>query len=258
MKLEGSLKDRYDAVRRRVAEAAARSGRGPRDVVIVAVTKYASIDQIRELVSLGHEDLGENQVQQIVQRAAQMDEYLARYRELHRSRTAAGLPQTLRWHMIGHLQRNKVRKVLPFVRLIHSVDSLRLAEEIQAAATRLERPVEALVQVNVAGEKSKTGVAPAAARHLVDQLDTMMNIRCRGIMCMAPLAEQPRDLQPVFERARELFDDIRRSGAGGEKFDILSMGMSGDYEVAIECGANVVRIGSAIFGPPPADAAPQP
>jgi hypothetical protein len=251
MNAEGRMKDRYEAVKQRVAAAAVRTGRRAEDIVIVAVTKYASIDQIRELVSLGQQDLGENQVQQLAQRAAQMDEYLARYRELHRSRTAAGLPRSLRWHMIGHLQRNKVRKVLPAIRLVHSVDSLRLAEELQTAAARFEKPVEVLVQVNVAGEKTKSGVAPAAAKHLVDQLDTMMNVRPRGLMCMAPLVDNPELVRPVFDRTRELFEEIRKSGSAGEHFDILSMGMSNDFEIAIECGANLVRIGSAIFGPPP-------
>ncbi|MHC5005247.1 MAG: YggS family pyridoxal phosphate-dependent enzyme [Planctomycetota bacterium] len=251
-----SLADRYESVRQRIATAARRAGRRPEDIVLVAVTKFASIDEIRELADLGHVDFGESRVQNLIQRAAQMEEYLQRQRDLRADRSAP-VPESLRWHMIGSLQRNKVRKLLGKVRLIHSVDSLRLAEEIQASAAKLEDPVEVLVQVNASGEKSKHGIVPAAARHLVEQIDTMMNLRPRGLMCMAALADDPESARPAFTLCRETFDDIRRSGVGGERFDILSMGMTHDFEVAIECGANVVRIGSAIFGsedgaaPPP-------
>lgn len=246
--VEPTLKERYASVRERIADAAKRSGRSANSIVLVAVTKYAAIDQVRELVEMGHADFGENHVQNLVQRAAQIDEFLQRRRQLGSSR-GANLPKVVRWHMIGHLQRNKVRKSLGIARLIHSVDSLRLAEEIQAAAGKLDGPVEVLIQVNSFGEKSKFGIAPAAARHLIDQIDTMLHLRVRGVMCMAPEAEDPASLKPVFERTRELFDELRRSGAAGDKFDILSMGMTSDFEVAIECGANMVRVGSAIFGP---------
>ena len=246
---EPTLKQRYETVRGRIADAAVRSGRRPENVVLTAVTKFASIDQIRELIELGHTDFAENRVQALVQRVGQIDEFLQRHRQLHSARHLS-LPGQLRWHMIGHLQRNKVRKVLDLVRLIHSVDSLRLAEEIQVATARREEPVEVLVQVNVSGEKAKYGVAPAAARHLVEQIDTMMNLRPRGLMCMAPLVEDPQQVRPIFERCRELLEEIRTQGLGGAHFDVLSMGMTSDFEVAIECGANVVRVGSAIFGPP--------
>ncbi len=244
---EATLKERYEAVRRRIAAAAQRSGRRPDDVVLMVVTKNASIDQVRELIELGHVDFGENRLQALIQRAAQIDEFVQRHRQLAHTRPVE-LPERLRWHMIGHLQRNKVRKLIDLVRLVHSVDSLRLAEEIQTAAARREEPVEVLVQVNTSGEKSKYGVAPAAAAHLVEQIDTMMSLRPRGLMCMAPLAEDPEVARPVFERCRELADEIRSAGLGGDQFDVLSMGMSSDFEVAIECGANIVRVGSAIFG----------
>jgi pyridoxal phosphate enzyme (YggS family) len=242
-----TLKERYANVRQRIATAAKKVGRAPDSVMLVAVTKYAAIDQVRELIEHGHVDLAESQVQNLVQRAAQIDEFLQRHRQLGGPK-AAHIPKQVRWHMIGHLQRNKVRKVLGLARLIHSVDSLRLAEEIQAMSAKLDEPVEVLIQVNISGEKSKYGIAPAAAKHLIDQMDTMINIRVRGLMCMAPLAEDPETVRPVFQRGRELFEDVRRSGAAGDKFDILSMGMSSDFEVAIECGANLVRVGTAIFG----------
>jgi pyridoxal phosphate enzyme (YggS family) len=152
--------------------------------------------------------------------------------------------------MIGTMQRNKVKKAVEATRLIHSVDSLRLAEEIQIAAARRETPIEVLVEVNISGESSKQGVAPGAARHLVAQIDTMVNVRPRGLMCMAPLTGGADAARATFERCRELYDDIRQVGAGGERFDILSMGMTSDFEIAVQCGSNMVRVGSAVIGPP--------
>lgn len=247
--MTGTLAERYQSVKDRIDAAAARRGVSPNDIIFVLVTKNASIDQLRELIMLGHMDFGENRAPNLIQRAAQIDEFISRHRELNRE-GADRLPKKVRWHMIGHLQRNKVRKLVGTVRLIHSVDSLRLAEELQQAAARASEPVEILVQINPAGEKSKHGLALAAARHLVDQIDTMMNVKPRGIMAMAPHFDNPEDARPHFERTFELFDEIRRSGAGGDRFDILSMGMSNDFEVAIECGANLVRVGRAVFGEP--------
>ena len=243
-----SVADRYADVRRRIDEALARSGRSGDPVVLVAVTKHATIDQIRELLRLGHADLGENRIQVLEQNAAQAEEFLSRVRQLP-SAAAGDVPERIRWHMIGHLQRNKVRKVIDRVRLIHSVDSLRLAEEIQAAAShRGDDVIEVLVQVNIAGEAQKFGVATPAVRHLIDQMDTMYNVRVRGLMCMAPFSDDHEQSRSVFERCRELFQDIRTSGIAGDHFDLLSMGMSGDFEVGIECGSNIVRVGSALFG----------
>lgn len=240
----GTLRERYDTVRARIAAACARVGRKPDVVTLCVVSKSASLEQIRELMQLGQVDFAENRVQQLIQRAALVDEWRRRREEL------AGEQLPVRWHMIGSLQRNKTRKAVELARLIHSVDSLRLAEEIQAAAVRREAPVEVLVEVNVSGEKSKQGVAPAAARHLVAQIDTMVNVKPRGLMCMAPLAGGLAAARATFERCRELFEDIRHTGAGGDRFDILSMGMSSDFEVAVECGANLVRVGQAVIGPP--------
>ncbi|MDZ4831379.1 MAG: YggS family pyridoxal phosphate-dependent enzyme [Phycisphaerae bacterium] len=245
---ERSLRERYDEVKSRIAAAAKRSGRSPSEIMLVAVTKNASIDQIRELISFGQVDLAENQVQQLQQRAAQVDEFLARRREM--SSSAAKLPAQVRWHMIGSLQRNKIKKAIDLVRLVHSVDNLRLAEDLQIAAQRRATPIEVLVEVNVAGEKSKHGITPAAAKPLVEMIDTMLSLKPRGLMCMAPHSDDKTVLRGVFERTAELFQDIRRSSIGGDRFDILSMGMSNDFETAIECGANLVRIGTALFGPP--------
>lgn len=253
--LGAELRSRYDSVMDRVAKAAARVGRRPSDIVVVAVTKYASMEQVRELIAFGHEHLGENRVQQLVQRAALVDEQMLRRRERPTAAQDGSTP-TVRWHLIGTLQRNKVKKAVEIARLVHSVDSLRLAEEIQDCCQKRTEPVDVLVEVNVSGERSKHGVAPAAARHVVEMIDTMIHLRARGLMCMAPEGQTgalgEAETRRIFTRCHELFEEIctARTGmsANGLRFDILSMGMSDDFEIAIECGANMVRIGSAIFG----------
>jgi len=257
MDTEQTVAERYRDVKARIAAAAARAGRRAEDILLVAVTKYATMDQVRDLLRLGHLDLGESRAQQLLQRSAMVDELLGRSRALPsvaakasgRSAAPAEAPAPgVRWHMIGHLQRNKVKKLIGVARLIHSVDSLRLVEEIQAIAYKRDEPVDVLVQVNCSGEKSKYGCAVAAARHLCEQIDTMIHLRVRGLMTMAPYAEDPEASRLTFERCADLFDEIRKAGAGGDGFNILSMGMSNDFEVAIECGANVVRVGSSLFG----------
>lgn len=239
----------YASVNAKVAAAAERSGRRPEDVLVVAVSKYAELDQLRTLVDLGQVDFGENQVQQLAQRAPQLSEYLARQRAMRgASDTKNDVPDRIRWHMIGHLQRNKVKQCVPHVQLIHSVDSLRLGEELHNHGAKQDLDIDVLLQVNVSGEKSKNGVAPAAVIHLLEQMDSMMHLRCRGLMTMAPHHEDPEACRPVFARTRELFEDCRASRYTSDRFNILSMGMSNDYEVAIEEGANLVRVGSAFFG----------
>ena len=249
--VDQTLESRYAQVKRRVAAAASAAGRGPTSVVLVAVTKYAEADQIRALIQLGHRDFGESRVQNLIQRTAMIDEFMARRRVLPRAgHHAPGAPDTIRWHMIGHLQRNKAKKAVELCRLIHSVDSLRLAEEIQSAAAKRENPVDVLIQVNCSGERSKFGCPPPAALHLAEQIDTMVAVRVRGLMTMASLTPNPEEARETFCRCRELFEEVRKTGVGEGKFDILSMGMSGDFEAAIAEGANMVRIGSAIFGEP--------
>lgn len=271
MAASSDLAQRYAQIKERVARAARRAGRKPDDILLVAVTKFAEPEQIRELVHLGHRDFGENRVQQLIQRASMLEEYLARHRVLVHTphpviaggslidadnrRGTERLP-VVRWHMIGHLQRNKARKVVEFCRLIHSVDSLRLAEELQTIALRRDQPIEVLLQVNCSEEATKFGCAAAAAPHLAEQIDTMVYVRLRGLMTMAPLCDDPERARPAFSRCRELFEEIRAAGVGEGRFNILSMGMSNDFEVAIEEGANLVRIGTAIFGSPATIAPP--
>ena len=244
-----AVENRFTEVKQRVAEAASRAGRRPGDVLLVAVTKYAEPDQIRELLHLGHRDLGENHVQQLIQRAAMIDEYLDRRRILSRTPgDEAGKLVPARWHLIGPLQRNKARKAVEICRLIHTLDSLRVAEELQEIGLRREAPIDVLIQVSVSGEASKGGCPGPAAMHLAAQIESMVYVRARGLMTMAPETQNPEDSRRIFARCREMLEDIAAEGIGDGRFNILSMGMSGDYEVAISEGANVVRVGSAIFG----------
>ena len=265
---ETTLEQRYAEVRQRVDEAMARSGRRGEPVYLVAVTKFAEPDDIRHLIELGHRDFGENRVQQLVQRASVIQEWFDRVKMLPETVSAqdrlaearrVGLGgdgraidagQPVRWHMIGHLQRNKARKVVEYCRLVHSVDSLRLAEELQALGHRMDKVIDVLIQVNVSGEDSKEGCPISAAQALAEQIDTMIHVRARGLMTIAPQAERGEDVRWVFRRGRELFEEMQHDGAGEGHFNLLSMGMSGDYEVALEEGANIVRVGTAIFGAP--------
>ncbi|MBX3389347.1 MAG: YggS family pyridoxal phosphate-dependent enzyme [Phycisphaeraceae bacterium] len=267
--LPKTLAERYELVKSRVDSAAKRSGRSLSDILVVAVTKHAMPDQVREILSLGHRDLGENRVQHLIQQAAMADEFQARLRALPSMRRAAvpggsllgagrspgdSAESSVRWHMIGHLQRNKAKKVIDLVRLTHSVDSLRIAEELQNIALRKDRVIEVLIQVNCSGEEQKFGCPIPAAIPLAEQIGTMINVRVRGLMTMAAHSPRPEDSRATFARCRELFDELRASGVVEGPVNILSMGMTGDFEVAIEEGANCVRIGSALFGEPPAGA----
>lgn len=245
------LEERYRAVMQRVADAARAAGRRPEDICVVAVTKTAGVDDIRTLIGLGHRDFGENRVQQLEHRAAMIAESIERQSRLPSlSRGDALKPDDIRWHMIGWLQRNKIKKVMGVARLIHSVADLRLAEDLHLAAMKRDVDVDVLVQVNCSGEGQKNGCPLPAARHLCEQIDSMSHLRIRGLMTMAALDANPDVARFAFERCQEAFDDIRKTDIGDGRFNILSMGMTNDFEIAIECGANLVRIGSAIFGAP--------
>lgn len=250
------LDARYDGVMARVHDAARRSGRGPSDIIVVAATKYAHMEDIRHLMARGHVDFGENRVQQLIHRAEMTltrDERAGLFGATLAARPPTGdrVPAPgarVRWHMIGPVQRNKARKFAEYTRLIHSLDSLRLAEELQAVADKREAVHEVLIQVNLSGEESKGGCAVPAALPLAEQIDSMIGVRVRGLMTMAPYSDNPEDSRRVFARCRELFDEMTSAGLADGRFDLLSMGMSNDFEVGIEEGANIVRIGSAIFG----------
>ncbi len=239
-----TIKERYELVQQRIVAAANRAGSDASKIHLVAVTKHASVDDVRQLIDLGHADFGENRLQHFTQLAAQIEEYIDRRKELGEP----DLPSPIRWHFIGHLQRNKCRRILPLTRLIHTLDSLRLAEEIQEIAEKRNQVIEVLLQINISRERQKTGIAPAAIGYLLEQLETMSCIKPRGMMSMTPLSENPEDSRPIYTRCFELFEEMKLDKHSGDEFNILSMGMSNDFEVAIECGANVVRVGTALFG----------
>ena len=240
------LAEKLEEVRDKIAAAATKAKREPAEVTLIAVTKTAAPEQIREIVQLGVTDLGESRVQVLTQRAAQMNEHLQR-RMTHGSGEGAAAPK-VRWHMIGHLQRNKVKAVLPLVGLVHSIDSLRLAEEIDAQAAKLNRKMPVLMQVNAGEEPQKYGVAVGAAVHLAEQIDSMPNLQLLGLMTMAPLEAPESKVRQAFSRTREIFEELRWHKIGGNALRHLSMGMSNDFEMAIAEGATMVRIGSLLFG----------
>lgn len=233
-KIERNLR----TVRERIAAACARRRRDPAEVSMVAVTKSVDMDTIRNLLDVGLTDLGESRVRNLVLRAGQMEAYLKRRRN--------ELAGPVRWHMVGHLQRNKVRDCLEAASYIHSVDSLRLAEEINARAEQMERSVDVLLQVNCSQEPQKFGCAVGAATHLAETVDSLKRIRLIGLMTMGAGGKELAT-RLGFVRLRELFEEMRREKIGGESFRHLSMGMSDDYEVAVEEGATVLRIGRALF-----------
>jgi pyridoxal phosphate enzyme (YggS family) len=243
------LSEKLDEVRDRIAQAAIKAKREPSEVTLIAVTKTAGPEQIREVLQLGIGDLGENRVQQLVQRAGQLNEFLTR----QLSGGNATVPDKIRWHMIGHLQRNKVKPIIPFVGMVHSVDSLRLAEEIDAAGLKAGKRIPVLLQVNASEEAQKSGVAVGAAVHLAEQIDTMPNVQLSGLMTMAAFEAKEAEVRQTFTRTREIFEEMKWNKIGGTSLKHLSMGMSNDFEHAIAEGATMVRIGSLLFGGKPWD-----
>jgi len=235
------ISERIGRVKEAVNSACVRGDRDPGEVKLVVVTKSATIEDIEEVIRLGFTELGENRVQQLRKVSAQIAELL------EQEDGDSALPKKVSWHMIGHLQRNKVRHVLPIASLIHSVDTLRLAEEINSSAPKLNLCPKILLQVNTSEEPQKYGVPVGAATHLAEQIETLPNLKLLGLMTMAPLTHNKDVIRACFVRARELFVEMRGEKIVGPDFTELSMGMSSDYEIAVEEGATILRIGSAIF-----------
>ncbi len=235
------IAERVRLVQDTIAAACARARREPTDVTLVVVTKSAEIEQIQEVIRLGLNHLGENRVQQLKKVSSQVAEFLEQQRD------DPAVPKEVHWHMVGHLQRNKVRQILPIVSLIHSVDTLRLAEEINGSAAKLNLRPRVLLQVNTSNEPQKYGVPVGAATHLAEQIETLPHLKLIGLMTMAPLTRNKDVIRTCFTRARELYYEMRGEKIVGNQFTELSMGMSSDYEIAIEEGATILRIGSAIF-----------
>ena len=224
-----------------INSACMRADRDPEEVKLVVVTKSVGIEAVKEVIHLGFTELGENRVQQLKKISTEVADFL------HGPDGNSGLPKKVNWHMIGHLQRNKVRQVLPIAVLIHSLDTLRLAEEMNTAAAKLNSRPKVLLQVNTSNEPQKYGVPVGAATHLAEQIETLTNVQLVGLMTMAPLTHNKDVVRACFVRARELFIEMRGERIVGPQFTELSMGMSSDYEIAVEEGATILRIGSAIF-----------
>ncbi len=223
------IKDNISEVLVRI-EAAKKKTAISKEVTLIAVSKTKPVSAIKEAYSCGVRDFGENKVQELVDKYEQ-------------------LPKDIRWHMIGHLQRNKVKYIIDKVYMIHSVDSLRLAEEISKEAIKKQVNVNILVEVNMAGEESKFGIQTTAeCVELVKQIAKLPNIFIKGLMTVAPFTENAEENRLYFAKMRELAVDITKENIDNICVDILSMGMSGDYEVAVEEGASYVRIGTGIFG----------
>ena len=222
-----SLADNLESVRANISAAASRAGREASTIELIAVSKTYPAEVIREAVYAGQELFGENRVQEALNKVPT-------------------LPGNLRWHLIGHLQSNKVRKALPLFELIHGVDSTGLAKDIDRIAAEEGMYPRILLEVNVSGEGSKHGFSPENLERELEGLLALPRVQVEGFMTMAPLAQDPESARPYFAALRELRD--RMAQQSGIPLGTLSMGMSGDYQVAVEEGATLVRVGSAIFG----------
>ena len=223
------LKDNLKTVEEHVQEACKRAGRSREEVTLIAVSKTKPVEMLQEIYGEGVRDFGENKVQELCDKIEQ-------------------LPSDIRWHMIGHLQRNKVKYIVGKVALIHSVDTYRLAEEINIQAKKRGIIVPILVEVNIAGEKTKFGTTAEDAMLLVEEISKLENVRIKGLMTIAPFVENPEDNRLYFRKIKQLSVDITNKNIDNVSMEILSMGMTGDYEVAIEEGATMVRVGTGIFG----------
>ncbi len=230
-----TIVERVQAVRERLASACARSGRSITEVTLIAATKTRTVQEVAAVLAAGVTDLGENYVQELLAKRTAIDRQ-------------GGL--SVSWHIIGHLQRNKVKYVVPGVALIHSLDSLRLAQEIDRQAARAERRQPVLLEVNIAGEDSKTGVAPAQVGALAAEVAQLPHLELQGLMCMPPYSHDPEASRPHFQALAALAELLAANLPPGAMRH-LSMGMSGDYEVAAEEGATLVRLGKVLFGPRP-------
>ncbi len=224
-----TIRENIDAINRNKDEIAGRIGKKPGEVLLVAVTKTRTAEEINDAIAAGITDIGENKVQEILDKFDSV--------------------KPVRWHMIGHLQTNKVKYIIDKVSMIHSVDSFRLAEEIDKRAARHETMMDILIQINSAQEESKFGISAEETGKLIqDILENCSNIRIRGMMCIAPFEDDPEDVRIYFREVKALYDQYALLSHPRLDFKYLSMGMSHDFEAAILEGSNLIRIGTAIFG----------
>lgn len=225
MSLSGNLSE----VQNRITQAARRAGRSPDEITLIAVSKTKPVEMIEEIYDAGIRNFGENKVQEI-------------------SAKSAVLPSDIRWHMIGHLQRNKVKQVIDKASLIHSVDSMRLALQISEEAQKKGITVPILLEVNIAGEESKYGFTAAETAEVLPDIASLGGITVRGLMTSAPFVNDPEENREYFRLMKQLCVDLKAQNIDNTNMDYLSMGMTNDFEVAVEEGATHVRVGTAIFG----------
>ncbi len=223
------LKDNLIQVENNILTACKKAGRDRSEVTLIAVSKTKPVEMLREIYDAGIRDFGENKVQEMCEKTEV-------------------LPEDIRWHMIGHLQTNKVKYIVGKTALIHSVDSLHLAEEIQKQAVKKDVVVPILIEVNIAEEASKFGIRKEEAIRLARELSALDHLQVQGLMAIAPYVEDPEENRPYFSEIRQLSVDIRNQNIDNINMNVLSMGMTGDYMVAIEEGATIVRVGTGIFG----------
>ncbi len=223
------LKENYQEVEEEIEKACEKSGRSRSDVTLISVSKTKPVEMLQEAYDLGARDFGENKVQELVEK----------YKVL---------PDDIRWHMIGHLQRNKVKDVIDKVQLIHSVDSLRLAQTIEKEAEKKDLTVRILLEVNVAKEETKYGIMPEDTEELTEEIAKLPHLRIQGLMTIAPYVEDPEENRLIFRGLHKIAVDIAKKNIDNVNMNVLSMGMTNDYQVAIEEGATMIRVGTGIFG----------
>ena len=223
------IKENLEEVREKIRQACQRSGRREEDVTLISVSKTKPVEMLREAYEAGSRDFGENRVQEIMEKYGQM-------------------PEDVRWHMIGHLQKNKVRQVIDKAVLIHSVDTVELAEQIEKDAAKRDLTVDSLLEVNVAEEESKFGFRTEEVEAAVMKIKEFPHVHIKGLMTIAPFVSNSEDNREVFKKLYQLYVDIRSKNIDNVNMSVLSMGMTGDYEVAVEEGATMIRVGTGIFG----------
>ena len=223
------LKENYEEVQKKITEACKRAGRNREEVTLIAVSKTKPVEMLSEIYDLGERNFGENKVQELTEKEEV-------------------LPKDIHWHMIGHLQRNKVKYIVDKVAMIHSVDSLRLAETIEKEAEKKDVVVPILIEVNVAQEESKFGLKPEEVLPFIEQIASFPHIQIKGLMTIAPYVENAEENREIFRELKKLSVDIAAKNINNVTMSVLSMGMTGDYMVAVQEGATMVRVGTGIFG----------
>ena len=223
------IKNNLEIINEKIKKAAFKVNRNPQEIKLVAVTKTTTIEQIKEAISAGVKIIGENKVQEA--------------KEKYQILTA-----DIEWHLVGHLQTNKVKYAIEIFDLIHSVDSIKLAKEIDRRSLQFGMMTNVLIEVNVSGEETKYGIKPEEVEPFLKEISEFSRIKVRGLMTIAPIVEDKEEVRPYFRKLRELFEKIKIKNIKNIRMNYLSMGMTEDFEVAIEEGANMVRIGRGIFG----------